>query len=36
VLRRAEDAREVPPEVTIDEVYLLVRGLAQATAAALY
>jgi AcrR family transcriptional regulator len=33
VLRRAQDAGEVRSEATIDEVYLLVRGLAQATAA---
>ena len=33
VLRRAQDAGQVRREVTVDEVYLLVRGLAQASAA---
>jgi AcrR family transcriptional regulator len=32
VLRRAQDSRAVRPSVTIEEVYLLIRGLAQASA----
>ena len=32
VLRRAQDAGQVRPEATIDEVYLLVRSLAHASA----
>jgi AcrR family transcriptional regulator len=32
ILRQAQDAGEVRASVTVDEVYLLVRGLAQATA----
>jgi AcrR family transcriptional regulator len=32
VLRRAQDHRVVRPAITIDEVYLLIRGLAQASA----
>lgn len=32
VLRRAQDAGATPRTVTVDEVYLLIRGLAQATA----
>jgi AcrR family transcriptional regulator len=34
VLRRAQDAGQVRPEVTIDEMYLLIRILAQTAAAA--
>jgi AcrR family transcriptional regulator len=33
VLRRAQEAGQARPEVTIDEVYLLIRSLAQASAA---
>ena len=33
VLRRAQDAGQARPDVTIDEVYLLVRSLAQESAA---
>jgi AcrR family transcriptional regulator len=33
VLRRAQDAGQVRPEVTVDEVYLLIRSLAHASAA---
>lgn len=33
VLRRAQDAGAVRPAVTVEEVYLLIRGLAQASAA---
>ena len=33
VLRRAQDAGEASPEATIDEVYLLIRSLAQTSAA---
>ncbi len=33
VLRRAQDAGQARPDATIDEVYLLVRSLAQASAA---
>ena len=32
VLRRAQDSRVVRPAITIDEVYLLIRGLAQTSA----
>ncbi|MFW6091233.1 MAG: TetR/AcrR family transcriptional regulator [Actinomycetota bacterium] len=32
VLRRAQDAGAVRPSVTVEEVYLLIRGLAQASA----
>jgi AcrR family transcriptional regulator len=32
VLRRAQDAGQARPEVTIDEVYLLIRSLAQTSA----
>jgi hypothetical protein len=34
VLRRAQDSGAVRPSVTVEEVYLLIRGLAQATATA--
>jgi hypothetical protein len=32
VLRRAQDTGAVRPSVTVEEVYLLIRGLAQASA----
>jgi AcrR family transcriptional regulator len=34
VLQRAQDSGTVRPSVTVEEVYLLIRGLAQATATA--